>query len=160
MKDELGCVGVHVPTGCDTGQDFGERQVPAHQALVADHSKDAVVVRAAAQAAPDGAAVDSDFFGLDDQRHGGDALGQRGQLAVAYHFCQQRRLFGLLRKRTASDAGQSGCAGKALEHRPAPGVGLPGLGGGFRCYRHRGLLIDISSALCQTTFALSSKVKP
>jgi len=87
--------GVDLPSVGDVGQDLGELQVPAHQALVADDLQDAVVVGAAAQAAPQGAAVGADLFDRHDHRVGrqGDAS-QGGELAVGGQLRQRRSLLG------------------------------------------------------------------
>ena len=118
-EGELGRIGVDFPLGSDTRQHLCERQVPAHEALIAHHAQNAVVVGTATQPATQSTPVHTHLLGLDYQRHRRQALRQRGQFALADHLGQQRRLFRLLRQRGATNTCQRGCTGKPFKHLAA-----------------------------------------
>jgi hypothetical protein len=81
VERELRRIGRDVPARGDARQHVGEGEVPARQALVADHAEDAVVVGGAAEAAAQRAAVAPDALDRrDDERIGREALRERGQL--------------------------------------------------------------------------------
>ena len=140
VEDELRGRGIDFPALCHVGQHLGERQVPAHQALVADHAQDAVVVRAAAQAAPQRAPVDAHLLGVDHQRRRRQALRECRQLAFGCQLGQGGRLLAGLRpgRTGASHARQGRRAGESLEYI------TPGRSGGARRHTlaalHRSLL--------------------
>ena len=72
------------------------------------------MVRAATQAAAQGAAIHPDLCGLNHERCSRQALRQRGQFAFAHQFGQCWRLLGLLGQRRATHTGQGSGTGEPL----------------------------------------------
>ena len=106
-------VGVDRPLLGDVGQHLGEGEVPAHQALVADHAQDAVVVGRAAQAAAERAAI-----ACRSSRPSGAPAGWREGAPPAAAACRRRRAW-RARAASAFAAWASACIGSA-ESAAAP----------------------------------------